>query len=65
MGLNPSAFYWMEIFSQIFVVKIVMFVCEDKNKLKRGMGWPFLKMSQCNNRCHMTLKQTAQEANDN
>ena len=28
-------------FSHIFVVKIVMFVWKDENKLKRGRGWPF------------------------
>ena len=27
-------------FSHIFVVKIVMFVRKDENKLKRGRGWP-------------------------
>ena len=26
VGLNPGTVYWMDIFSQIFVVKIVMFV---------------------------------------
>ena len=26
VGLNPSAVYWMDIFSHIFVIKIVMFV---------------------------------------
>ena len=33
-------------FSQKLVVKIVMFVCQDKYKRKRGRGWPILK------RCH-------------
>ena len=33
-----------DIFSRIFVVKIVMFAWKDKNKWKRGRGWPiFLK----------------------
>ena len=26
MGSNPGAVYWMNIFSHLFVVKIVMFV---------------------------------------
>ena len=38
MGSNPSTIYWMDIFSHIFVVKIVMFVWKDENKLKRGQG---------------------------
>ena len=29
-------------FSHILVVKIVMFVCKDENKWKRGRGWPIL-----------------------
>ena len=40
---NPSTVYWMDIFSQIFVVRIVMFVLKDENKLKRGRGWPIFK----------------------
>ena len=32
--------YWMDIFSHLFVVRIVMFVRKDKNKWKRGRGWP-------------------------
>ena len=30
----------MDIFSHLFVVKIVMCVWKDKNKWKRGRGWP-------------------------
>ena len=32
--------YWMDIFSHLFVVKIVMYVWKDENKWKRGRGWP-------------------------
>ena len=30
---NPSTMYWMDIFSHIFVVKIVMFVCLKRPKI--------------------------------
>ena len=41
LGSKLSTAYWMDIFSQIFVVKIVlMFVWEDENKYKGGWGWP-------------------------
>ena len=30
-------------FAHLFVVKIVMFVWKDKNKWKRGRGWPIFK----------------------
>ena len=33
----------MDIFSQIFVVKIAMFVWKDENKWKRGRDGPFYK----------------------
>ena len=29
---NPGTGYWMDICSHLFVVKIVMCVCKDKNK---------------------------------
>ena len=29
VGSNPCTVYWMDIFSHIFVVKIVLFVCKD------------------------------------
>ena len=32
----------MDIFSHLFVVKIVMNVWKDENKWKRGRGWPIL-----------------------
>ena len=32
MGLNPNTINWMDIFSQVFVVKIVMFILKDENK---------------------------------
>ena len=38
VGWNPSTAYWMDIFSQIFVAKFVMFVRKGKNKLKKGPG---------------------------
>ena len=35
VGLNPGAIYWMDIFSHIFVVKIVMMFDEKaENKQK-------------------------------
>ena len=44
MSSNPSAGYLMDIFSYLFVVRIVMSVRKDKNKHKRGRGRPiFLK----------------------
>ena len=36
----PGTEYWMDIFSHWFVVKNLMCVWEDKNKLKRRRGWP-------------------------
>ena len=35
VGLNPRTIYWMDIFSHIFVVKIVVFVWKDENKRKK------------------------------
>ena len=46
VGSNPSTVYWMDIFSHLFVVQLVMFVWKDKNKGKRGLGWPFFKKKQ-------------------
>ena len=43
VSLNPSTIYWMDIFSHLFVVKFVMCVWKDENKLKRGRGWPIFK----------------------
>ena len=37
---NPGTAYWMAISSFLFVVKIVICVWKDENKLKRGRGWP-------------------------
>ena len=34
VGSNPSTVYWMDIFSHLFVVTIVMFVWKDENKRK-------------------------------
>ena len=44
MGSNPSTVYWMDIFSHIFVVKIVLFVGKRPkiNEKEAGVG-PFLK----------------------
>ena len=35
--------YWMDIFSHIFVVNIVMVFEITKNKRKRGRGWPIFQ----------------------
>ena len=35
--------YGHNIFSHIFVERIVMFVWKDENNLKRGRGWPIFK----------------------
>ena len=44
MGLNPGTVYWMDIFSHIFAVKIVMMSFEKtKSKRKRGRGWPIFE----------------------
>ena len=44
VGSNPGTGYWMDIFSQLSVVRIVMCVFEkDENKRKRGRGWPIKK----------------------
>ena len=40
---DPSTIYWMDIFSHLFVVKIVMFVWKDKNKLKEAGNCPLEK----------------------
>ena len=34
-----------EHFSHLFVVKIVMFVRKDENKLKRGCEWPIKQIN--------------------
>ena len=33
----------MDIFSHLFVVRIIKFVWKDENKRKRGRGWPIFK----------------------
>ena len=43
MSLNPGIIYWMDIFSHLFVVRIVMFVWKDGNKRKTGQGCPISK----------------------
>ena len=41
---NPDTVYWMDIFSNLFVVKIVICIWKDENKWKRGRDRPiFLK----------------------
>ena len=40
VGSNPSTVYWTDIFSHIFVFKILMFVSKDENKRKRSRDWP-------------------------
>jgi len=35
VGSNPSTIYWMDIFSHLFAVKIVMFVEKFENKQKK------------------------------
>ena len=42
VGSNPSTVYWIDIFPQIFVANIVMFL-KIRNRWKRGRGWPILK----------------------
>ena len=39
MGSNPSAVYWMDIFSHWFVGK-------DQKLTKRGQVWPILKKNR-------------------
>ena len=47
VSLNPGAGYWKDIFSHLYVLRIVMFVWKDENKRKRGQGWPiFLEKDQ-------------------
>ena len=43
MSSNPSARYWMDVFSHLFVLRIVIFVLKDKNKRKRSQGWRIFK----------------------
>ena len=43
VSLNPGTIYWIDIFSRLFVVKIVICVWKDENKWKRGRGTPILK----------------------
>ena len=38
-----------EHFFTYIVVKIVMFVTKDRKMIKRGRGWPFLRL---NFKCH-------------
>ena len=35
MDSNPSTIFWMDIFSQLYAVKIVMFVWKDEKTKKR------------------------------
>ena len=42
-GRGFESRHWMDIFSHIFVVKIVMFLEKTENKRKRGRGWPIFK----------------------
>ena len=47
MGSNPGTVNWMDIFSHIFVVKIVMILFEKtENKQKRSRGWPIFKKTK-------------------
>ena len=43
MGSNPSAIFWIDIFSHIFDVKIVLFVGKNENKQKEAGVGPFKK----------------------
>ena len=43
VGSNPSIVYWMDMFSNIFVVKIVMFV-ENTKITKKKPEWPITKL---------------------
>ena len=45
---QKEAVYWMDIFSHLFVVKIVMIVWNDVNKWKRGRDGPFKKPNSWN-----------------
>ena len=40
---NRNTIYWMDIFSHLYVVKILMFVWKDKNKWKSGRRWKYIK----------------------
>ena len=42
VGSNPGT--WMDIFSHLFVVKIVMSVWKDENKWKRGRDVDYVRM---------------------
>ena len=44
VGSNLSTVYWMDIFSHLFVVGIVMFVWKDENKWKEAEDGPFKKI---------------------
>ena len=54
VGSNPSTIYWMDIFSHLFVVKIVMmFVCLKRPKItekEAGVG-PFLEEMDSQGSC--------------
>ena len=43
MSLNPGIVYWMDIFSHLFVVKLIMCVSKDENKLKEAGVGPFFR----------------------
>ena len=40
VGLNPSTVYWMDIFSHLFVIKLVMCLSKDENKQKEAKDGP-------------------------
>ena len=43
VGSNPSTIYWIDILSHMFVVRIVIFVLKDENKIKNRPGMPVEK----------------------
>ena len=48
MSSNPGTIYWIDIFSKLLVVKIVMCVCEKTKIIQKeaGVGRPFKKIVQ-------------------
>ena len=46
VGLNPGTVDWIDIFPILFVVKILMFVRNDKNKWKEPGHGPFIEKIQ-------------------
>ena len=49
MGSNPRTVYWMEIFSQMFVVEMLFLIEKMKINEKEAGDGPFLKLSLKNN----------------